>query len=123
VAFKLDVTGDTGNKVKSALADILTGMGFTVSDTDVNAVPVKVQVSFEDVELNQPQKFTRYTLALNVFNQAGDDIITLTDSGREGHITQSEAQARALRTVINKLKTELPKRLNKYFDAMVTGKQ
>lgn len=119
IVFTLSITGDIEGKVKAVISEILTNYGFTLADRE--GVIIDVNLSFEDVDLNQKQKFVRYTLALNIYDADGNTVLTLTDNSREGHLNQAEAKARAIRTLNNKIKSELPKRLNKYFDGLISG--
>jgi hypothetical protein len=117
IVFMLDIEGDVDGKVTAIIREILTNNGFTISPSE--GIALSVKLTFEDVELNQPQKFVRYTLAMNMYDPDGKIILTLTDNSREGHLNQAEAKARAIRTLQAKIKKELPARLFRYFDGMV----
>jgi len=121
IHFKIETTGDAADKVTSVIEEIITSSGFTLSD--LNAAFIKVETKLEDVELNQPQKFVRYYLTINVCDPSGNNIITLSENSREGHINQDEARARAIRTMSNKIKAELRNKLFKYFDSLVITKK
>ncbi len=121
INFNLVVSGDAESKVRPLIEEIVTTNGFTISDN--NAATIKVDTKLEDVELNQPQKFVRYFLTINVYDPEGNNIVTMSDNNREGQVNKDEARARAIRTMSGKVKTELPKRLFQYFDSLVIVKK
>jgi hypothetical protein len=125
INFYIVVSGDSSNetntKIYNCIAETIAANGWSI--TDVNAANVDAKVGIEDVELAQAQKFVRYNFAINVHNPDGILMLSLSDNGREGHINKQEANARALRTMVSKIKTELPKKLNAYFDNMVIAKK
>jgi|GEM_PF-417744 len=114
--FAVDVNGDPDNKIKPVIEQTISQMGFSLRGENPNKIDAVV--SFEDVVLDQPQKFTRYSLALNVLDHNGKKVLTIADSGREGHINQPEAKARAIRTVNAKITNEMPKKVWAYIDTL-----
>jgi hypothetical protein len=121
IHFRIEATGDADEKVKSIIEEVITANGFT--NSELNAATIKVDSKLENVELNQPQKFVRYYLTINVYDPSGNSIITLSENSREGHINQDEARARAIRTMSAKIRTDLPKKLFQYFDSLVINKK
>lgn len=125
VNFHIEVLGEgdeeSFKKIHSMIAEVVTGNGWTVSD--VNAALLEANVILEEVELNQPQKFCRYSISINIYNLGGNLMLSLSDSKREGHINMHEAKARVLRALNAKIKTEIPKQLNQYFDSLVITKK
>ncbi len=121
ISFNLEVKGDVEGKISAVISETLTTNGFELSP--LSSATLKAEITFEDVQLNQPQKFVRYTLALSVYDDKGNVLISLSDNNREGHLNKDEAKARAIRTLSAKIKTELPKRLFGYFDGLVKSKK
>lgn len=116
-----ETENDTKTKIYNAIAETITANGWSI--TEVNAATVDTKASIEDIDLNQQQKFVRYNFAINVYNPDGNLMLSISDNGREGHINKPEANARAIRTMVNKIKNELPKKLNLYFDNLVISKK
>jgi len=117
MSFRISVKGDMEDKVRTVISEVLTSQGYTVADEAANLVDAAI--SFEDVDLQQSTKFVRYNLLLNVLAPDGVTLLSIADSGREGHLNKDEAKARALRTLIAKIRKELPRKLNQYFDGLV----
>lgn len=114
--FSVSVSGDPDNKIQPVIEQTISQMGFSLRGEYPNKVAA--EVTFEDVVLDQPQKFTRYNLALTVYDHNGKKVLTIADTGREGHINQPEAKARAIRTVNGKISTEMPKKIWNYIDTL-----
>ena len=115
--FSISITGDTENRVNAILKEMLSEMGFVVSNKGV--LTISGDVGFQEIDLKRPEKYVRWNYKLSVVEPSGTTIVSLTENGREGHMTFDEAVNRALRTMKQKVKTNLSKEINKYFDAMV----
>lgn len=61
----------------------------------------------------QNNKYVRYTLTGSLVDDAGTELLPLTITGREAHVTTEEATQRAVRTVEKELKKQLGAALSK----------
>ena len=118
ISFKIDIKNDDENKVTILLEELMNDIGFILAEE--NLLNIQGEVTFEDTDLGREQKFVRYELQLKVFDPNGVTIVTLDEKGREGHVSYTEAKARAVRTIENKIKKELKKKLIAYFDGLIT---
>ena len=117
VVFSVAVGGEAGGKVADFIKKSLSAQGFVVGGDPVFSL--KGESSIENVYLQSPQKFVRWTYTLQLSGEAGETLATLTENGREGHVTQEEARARAYRTMGEKIGLSLPRELARYFDGLV----
>jgi hypothetical protein len=119
VPFVIDVSGDQKNDVTGFVGDMLSGLGFSVIEKG-GALAVTGTESVEPINLqNDQMKFVRWSYQFSISDASGMVIISLSEAGREAHVTQSEAVARALRTMRDKIKADLAKKINSYFDGLV----
>jgi hypothetical protein len=117
VGFAVRINGDRDGMVAKMCEETLTDMGFTVSGTP--ALAVEGVFAIEGAEVGRSDmKFVRYDLSLSVRDSAGAAFVTLVEKGREGHVSASEAAARALRTVRERLQPELRRKLTGFFDGL-----
>ena len=118
VSFKIDLKNDDENKVTILVEELMNDLGFVLAEE--NLLEIQGEVTFEDTDLNREQKFVRYELQLQVIDPNGVTIVTLDEKGREGHVSYTEAKARAVRTIEKKIKKQLRKKLITYFDGLIT---
>lgn len=116
IKVRVETKGDTDAKVKPVLEQSITDLGFVIDPNADNKLVCVITI--EPVDLNQDQKFVRYTLSVGIENEQGIKFITYADSGREGHISESEAYARAIRTINSRIQKQFVKMLNGYFDTL-----
>jgi len=117
VPFEIGITGDQKDEVTGFVSDMLSGLGFSLGEKSV--LTIKGTESVERITLNSDQKFVRWSYQVSVFDRSGTAIISLSENGREAHINYEEATARALRTMRDKIKADLGKKINGYFDGLV----
>ena len=120
IGFSVDIANDPDHKISILVEELMNDLGFVISDTPLLMAHGKVL--FEETDLQRDEKFVRYELQLQVDDPQGQTIVTMDEKGREGHISVSEAQARAVRAVEKKIKKELDNKLISYFDGMVLKK-
>jgi hypothetical protein len=117
------VEGDRENRIHSAFASALTATGFR---TGGNNAPYQIQarLSFSEAQLpNQPNKFVRYVLDGNFVDAAaGETLFPYNVNGREGHLSLSEAEARALRAAEAKVKDDYVKTLSSFLTQLIPTK-
>ena len=119
LSFKINIENDIDNKIKSVLSDMLTEEGFAVSDN--GDIPLSGEIMIEDVELPRPENFVRWNLTLNLSNTYGSNIVTHSQRGREGHVTRSEAIARAFRAIEREIRSEFKGKLFNHFDTLASS--
>lgn len=115
--FSVAITGDSDNRVKAIIKEMLSENGFIVAEKGI--MKISGEVSFQEIDLKRPEKYVRWSYKLSVLDPSDATIVSLTDNGREGHMTFDEAVNRSLRTMKQKIKTNFGKEINRYFDAMV----
>lgn len=115
--FSITISGDTENRVTAILKEMLSEMGFVVANK--GAITISGDVGFQEIDLKRPEKYVRWSYKLSVVEPSGASIVSMSENGREGHMTYDEAVNRALRTMKQKIKSNFGKGINKYFDAMV----
>ena len=121
ISFSVDIGNDVENKVTILVEELMTDLDFVLSD-DANLHAVG-SVAFEETDIKRENLvFVRYDLQLKINDNSGTTFITISDKGREGHVSFPEATARAIRTVEKKIKKELKKKLVSYFDGLVIKK-
>lgn len=119
VPFTANISGDQKDDVTGFVGDMLSGIGFSVGEKG-GVLTVTGTERVEPINLqNDQMKFVRWSCQFSVCDAAGMVVISLSENGREAHVTQSEAIARALRTMRDKIKTDLAKKINSYFDGLV----
>ena len=98
VAVAVRVSGDTGGRIATALAECFNSRGFRTNAGGTNLYTLVASFRMEDVDMgNSRNKFVRYLLDCSLKNRDGVEILSFSESGREGHLTESEAQQRAIR--------------------------
>jgi hypothetical protein len=115
--FNIDVANDNAGKIHSVIADMLTGIGFTL--TENGEILVNGEITLETVDLGRKESFVRWHLTLNMFDAGGNIVVTHAQRGREGHINESEAVARAFMIMEKEVRNEFKVKLFSYFDNLV----
>ena len=120
IPIGIAVSGDQGDRIKNALAKALNGAGFR-SGGDNSRYMIQAAFTMTPVELpGQQNKFVRYQLNCGLTDTAeGDSVLVSYDaSGREGHLTISNAEERALRAAENKIPGEFENVLKNYLSSL-----
>jgi hypothetical protein len=117
------VEGDRENRIRSAFAAALTEAGFRTGGTGA-PYQLQARLSFSEVQLpNQSNKFVRYTLDGNFVDSSGGEILfPYNVNGREGHLSISEAEARAVRTAEARIKDDYAKTLSSFLSQLIPQK-
>lgn len=99
----IDVRGDDSGRVAAAFARRIQDAGFkTVEEYSVEtaAITLSVDVSLSPLDMESANKYVRYVLTGSLIeNSTGKEMETYSTNGREAHVTEAEARARALRTL------------------------
>ncbi|MCL2320300.1 MAG: LPP20 family lipoprotein [Treponema sp.] len=121
IPIGVTVTGDRGDRIRSAFAKALSGAGFR-SGGNNSRYMLNAAYTMTPVELpGQTNKFVRYQLnGLLVDTAEGSSVLVSYDaSGREGHITVPEAEERTLRAAENKIAGEFETVLKEYLSTLI----
>jgi hypothetical protein len=117
ISFSVTIVDDHDQDLCSVVRDMLTGHGFVIDET--GDVKIKGEVVVENVDLQRPEKFVRWHLNLEMQDDQGNTLISHSQRGREGHVNQSEAVARAYRALEREIRQEFNRKLFSYFDKLV----
>jgi len=119
IKFQVNISNDPEDKVTILIKEILTDMGFAVGQPPILKAIGNLAIEPTDLK-RRNLLFVRYELQLEIIDNASQTLVTISDKGREGHVSQTEAEARAVMTIENKIKGELRDKLNSYFDRMIS---
>ena len=122
--IEVSVTGPRSEDLRSSILEGLTEEGFSVvgggdenpfeameSPSGSADILIKGLVEFETVP-NPQFKFIRWKTTIELVDRHNEKIFgSLTQSGREGHMTKAEAENRASRAVRKKVTEEITTRL------------
>ena len=117
VSCKIDIQNDEENKITIMLEELINDLGFVISKN--NVLKINGNIILEKTDLKRDLEFIRYELQINVTDNKDNVIVSMSEKGREGHISATEAKARAIRTLSKKINKQLKKKLIAYFDGMV----
>jgi hypothetical protein len=114
------VDGDRGGRLRSAFAGVFSGEGFRTGGNNSRYV-LQVSLSLSEVNLGGNQnKFARYVIDANLTDTStGEVLFPYNINGREGHVSLSEAEERAVRAAENKIKSDYPAVLREYLSQLV----
>jgi hypothetical protein len=117
------VEGDRENRIRSAFAAVFTGEGFRTGEND-SPYRLQARISFSEVQLpNQINKFVRYVLEGNFVDSAtGEILFAYNANGREGHLSLSEAEDRALRAAETKVREDYAEGLSSFLLRLIPKK-
>ena len=117
VSCKIEIQNDEENKITIMLEELINDLGFVLSKE--NVLKIDGNILLEKTDLKRDLEFIRYELQINITDNKDNVIVSMSEKGREGHISASEAEARAIRTLSKKINKNFKKKLIAYFDGMV----
>lgn len=117
LTFSVALEQDPERKIAGAVEELMNDLGFTIGASA--ALRVTGRVTIEPTDLNRPEKFVRYDVLVQVADPQGRILVTFAEKGREGHVSEIEARARAVRIVRTQLQTTLRRKLIAYFKGLV----
>ncbi len=119
IKFRIKIENDTENKISILLEEMLTDLGFVMSEDAV--LNVVGSISFEETNLDRDDDFVfvRYDLKLKIKDNDEAVLAALTEKGKEGHTIYLEAKERAIRKIGQKIQKSLKKKLISYFNSLV----
>jgi len=99
IIVTVKVNGDNNGRIEKAFTESLNSRGFRTSAAGDNSYALAASFQLEDVVLANPNnyKYARYILNYSLKDRGGVELFSASDNGREGHLTESEARARAVR--------------------------
>ena len=113
----LSVKGDRAAEIHEALAEGLNKQGFSISE-DFNraSIAVRGDVEIRPVEFGtQEWKYVRWRVYFDLIDQKGRAIFgSIGKTGREGHISLSQAEDRAVLKVKKILAADIAEDMTKY---------
>lgn len=118
VTFSVDIKNDEEDKMKIVLEEMFTAMGFKLSENSMLKLVGSAEFAETDLQ-REDYIFVRYDLKLKVIDDRGDVVAVLSQKGREGHASFTEAKARCIRKLESKIDKKLKKKIIKYFDDIV----
>ena len=118
IRVRIAIDGDTDNRMATVIEELITRYGFVAGEPGV--LNIAGRVGFGEARpLTANLVAVRYSLALQVKNAEGTVLISVSEKGREAHVSPAEARIRAFRTLEAALKAGASKRLDAYFDSLV----
>jgi hypothetical protein len=107
------------DRIKTAIAEALAAAGFKSDAGDSARYVVEARVELGPVELkNNENKFSRYVLEINLRDAiSGKVLLPFGKNGRSGQLTQSEADARAVRAAESAAREDFAKAFADYIDS------
>ncbi|MDC7235493.1 MAG: LPP20 family lipoprotein [Spirochaetales bacterium] len=114
--FSVSIEGDRDGKVASVVSQVLTDRGFTISSNG-SSLSVTGRVQMEEVTLDNKYENLRWTLFLEMRNEAGDIVVSMDEKKRESAISLQEAESRAYRSMEEVMNKTFLRGLEDYFDS------
>jgi len=99
IVVTVKVNGDNSGRIEKAFTECLNSRGFRTSAAGDNFYVLSASFQLDDVDIVNPNnfKFARYILNYSLKDRGGVELLSASDNGREGHLTESEARQRATR--------------------------
>ncbi|MDR2519003.1 MAG: LPP20 family lipoprotein [Spirochaetaceae bacterium] len=104
IPIGIEIDNDRSNRIKDVFAAAIAKQGFRSGGINARYA-VRVKVSLLPVDLpNQPNKFVRYVVDANFVDTLEESVIVpFNINGREGHVSLSEAENRAVAAAEKKI--------------------
>lgn len=114
------VVGDSGERIAGAFESVLSATGIRlVSQEEESRYLLNASVTMTEIEGNEKYEYVRYVLDAELLDSVTQKVLVpYTENGREAHISQSEAQQRAYRTVEESVKKNYKPLLQEYLDSL-----
>jgi hypothetical protein len=108
------VSKDKSDRIRGAFAKVIAGAGFRTGDTKSRYV-LNVTFVLSPVESSNPNKFARYEIDASLTDTSTNTVLVpYTIDGREGHLTLSEAENKAVSIAEKKISTDYQQKLSDY---------
>lgn len=121
VKYLINIEGDVDNKVITKLKEVLTGEGFTIIDSESEAVlTLDTKVGFEKLDLDRKDAiFIGWSVQMSMKDNANTTIFSLAKEGRDGGKNITGAERMSMRTIYKYIDVDFNRELSSYFDGMV----
>ena len=118
IRVEIHMDGDLDGRIASTLEHLITGYGFVIGTPFT--LKIEGRIAIEDTgQRTADLAFVRYELLVQIKDHAGGILSSISEKGREGHISVQEARVRSFRTLESALDSRCTKQLNDYFDSLV----
>jgi len=118
ITFNIDLENDKDGKIRILLQEMFTDMGFKLNDDAL--LKVKGKIDFYETDLKRDDYiFVRYDMKLQIVDDHNEIVAALSEKGREGHTSYSEAEARCVQKLQTKINKKLKRKIVNYFDNLV----
>jgi len=99
IVVTVRVNGDNSGRIEKAFTESLNSRGFRTSTSGDNSYVLAASFQLEGVDIanSNNYKYARYILNYSLKDRGGVELLSSSDNGREGHLTESEARQRAIR--------------------------
>ncbi len=119
MTIKIDVAGNAGDRVASAIREALSEERFPTADPAL--ITIGGEVSIEPIELNPKYKAVRWYLSLSFIGPDGRALVTYDNQDRAQAVTAESAQSFAYDDIDEAVKREFVASIRDYFDGLVLG--
>ncbi len=116
MAFSVSIAGDPEGRLSDMVSQVLTGRGFSLSETDA-PLSVSGQASMEDANLDNGYENIRWTLYMEMRDQSGKVVVTMEEQKRETGISRDAAVSKGYRSMEEMLQKKFIGDLERYFDS------
>ena len=117
------VNGDRHGRIRHAFTTLVAASGFRIGPDNSRYV-IRVSYNVNPLDLpGQPNQFVRFELITTFEDTAGGSAVLFAHPamvGREGHLSVSEAEERAIRTVERRIQTEFDPAFRAFFADLIT---
>ena len=114
---RIEVSGDSEQRIEAVLSDWVTGKGFTVSsggDLFLSAV-----VSIAPVKLNNDYENLNWELDLVLMDSTGTPVVSLPRQDRSSGLSQSAAEARAYNDMTEMIQKDFDREFTTYLTSFL----
>lgn len=118
IRVQISIDGDDNRRMASVLEELVTRYGFVVGTPAVLEFDGRVAVN-DTGQRTTDLVFVRFELVLHIKDTTGTMLVSVTEKGREGHVSLSEARVRSFRTLETAIKSKGAHRLDDYFDSLI----
>jgi hypothetical protein len=125
IPIGVTVSGDKAGRIGNAFSRALTGLGFRSGGSNSRYV-LTGNYTAENADLpNQRNIFVRYNIEARLTDTAegGAILLPYNANGREGHLTQSEAEERAMGAAEKKIANEFALSMQEYLSTLLPGQK
>ncbi len=119
IPIAITIANDRDGRIAAAFSSVLTAAGFMTGASGSRYV-LSGSLALSAVDLpDNPNKFSRFMVDASLRDTVtGNVLLPYSVSGRDGHMTQSEADNRAVRLAERKIKGEFGSAFTAYFSGL-----